>query len=85
MGMGEFSGKPDEMLGGLPCNGLVSHPVIILHNNNNANNAGRVTLQWSSVPSSKILQEYKWVLVNCQGSLMKCWEGNLAMDLCPIQ
>ena len=45
MGMGEFSGKPDEMRGGLPCNGLVSHPVIIL-------------------------QEYKWVRVNFQGSLM---------------
>ena len=55
MGTGELSGKPDEVLGGYPCNGLVSHPIIIL-------------------------QEYKWVLVNCQGSLMKCWEGNLAMD-----
>ena len=26
MGIGELSGKPDEMLGGEPCNGPVSHP-----------------------------------------------------------
>ena len=29
-------------------------------------------------------QEYKWVLANYQGSLMKC-RANLAMDLHPIQ
>ena len=26
------------------------------------------------------IQEYKKVSENCQGSLMKCWEGNLGMD-----
>ena len=30
-------------------------------------------------------QEYKWVLTNCQGSLMKCWGLTLAMDQLPIQ
>ena len=27
------------------------------------------------------IQEYKKVLENCQGSLMKCWEGNLGMEV----
>ena len=25
-------------------------------------------------------QEYKWILVSCLGSLMKCWGGDLEMD-----
>ena len=30
-------------------------------------------------------QEYKWVLANCQGSLMKCWGGYLEIKRHPIQ
>ena len=32
-----------------------------------------------TVPIS--IQEYKWALVNCQGGLVKCWEGKLCDEL----
>ena len=30
-------------------------------------------------------QEYKWVVANCRGSLMKCWGSNLGIKWHPIQ